>query len=78
MVVSKVSSPVEKSMARLFEVSKVPGSLRIVAAAVVGAAGGLAATAAALGSVEFAIFGGVGGAVASMIGALARSEGNEA
>jgi hypothetical protein len=61
-------------MARAFEVSKVPGSWKIVAAAVVGAAGGLAATALALGSLEFAIFGAIGGAVVSMIGALAQSE----
>ena len=75
---SWVSSPVEKSMARLFEIKKVNGSVKLVAAAMVGAAGGLAATAAALGSVEFAIFGGVGGAVASMIGALSRTETDEA
>jgi hypothetical protein len=61
-------------MARLFAVQQVPGSVKIVAAAVVGAVGGLAATALMLGSLEFAIFGGIGGAVVAMIGALAQSE----
>jgi len=69
---------VEKSMARLLEVTKVAGSVKIVAAALIGAVGGLVVTAVALGSVEFAIFGGIGGAVASMIGALSQTEPDEA
>jgi hypothetical protein len=65
-------------MARLLEVSKDGGAVRIVAAALVGAACGLVATTAALGSLEFAVFGGVGGAVAAMIAALSRAESAEA
>jgi hypothetical protein len=61
-------------MARTFEVQKSSGSGKIVAAAVVGAACGLAGTALLLGSLEFAIFGGIGGAVVAMIGALAQFE----
>ncbi len=57
---------------------KVSRTAMIVAAAVVGAAGGLAGTALVLRSVEFGIFGAVGGAVLSMIGALAQVESAEA
>jgi hypothetical protein len=50
----------------------------IVAAAVVGAVGGLVGTALVLGSLPFAIFGAIGGAVVSMIAALAHVEHSEA
>ena len=54
------------------------GTGKIVAAAVVGATGGLMATMLILGSPEFGIFVGVGGALAAMIGTLARFEPSEA
>jgi hypothetical protein len=57
---------------------KVSSTVKIVAAALVGAAGGLVGTAVVLGSLEFAIFGAVGGAVVSMIGALTQIEAAEA
>ena len=65
-------------MGWLSKPGRVPGTWKVVAAAAVGAAGGLAMTAVALGSFEFGIFGAVGGAVASMIGALAHLEPAEA
>jgi hypothetical protein len=52
--------------------------MKIVAAAFVGAVGGLVGTTLVLGSIEFGIFGAVGGAVVSMIGALAQVEHAEA
>jgi hypothetical protein len=51
---------------------------RVVAGAVLGALGGLVATAVALRSFEAGILGAVGGALAVMIGALALSERAEA
>jgi hypothetical protein len=57
---------------------KVSSTMKIVGAALVGAAGGLVGTALVLGSLEFGIFGGVGGAVVSMIGALSQFETAEA
>jgi hypothetical protein len=53
------------------------GTVPVVGAAMLGAAGGLAATVLVLGSLEFGIFGAVGGAVLSMIGVLARLERSE-
>ena len=50
------------------------GTVRIVGAAAVGAVVGLASTSLVLGSLEFGIFGAVGGAVLCMIGALAQVE----
>ncbi len=50
---------------------------KIIAAAVIGALGGLTATVLILGSVEFGIFGGVGGALVAMIGTLAQFEPSE-
>jgi hypothetical protein len=47
---------------------------RIVVSALVGAAGGLVGTAVLLGSAEAGILGGVGGAIALMIGALMSAE----
>ena len=47
-------------------------SVKIVAAALAGAAGGLGMTALALGSFEFGIFGAIGGAVAAAIAAAIR------
>jgi hypothetical protein len=51
--------------------------MKVVGAAVIGAAAGLATTVLALGSPEFGIFGAVGGALASMIGVLAQLESAE-
>jgi hypothetical protein len=61
------------AMTRL-EVRQVPASVKIVAAAVMGAVGGFVATATVLRSVEFGILGGIGAAVVSMIAALAQVE----
>jgi hypothetical protein len=54
--------------------ARFPAIIKVVGAAAVGAAGGLATTALVLGSPEFSIFGAVGGAVAAMIGVLAQHE----
>jgi hypothetical protein len=54
--------------------NRVPGSVRVVMGAVVGAVGGMAMTAAALGSPEFGIFGGIGSAVAGAIAAAIQVE----
>jgi hypothetical protein len=68
------SSPAEMRMNWQVTKKQVPTTVAVVAAALVGAAGGLVGTALALGSVEFGIFGAVGGAVASMIASLAALE----
>ncbi len=65
-------------MASTVQAGKRSGSMKVVLAALAGAVGGLAVTALALGSVPFGIFGGIGGAVVAMIGALARVERAEA
>jgi hypothetical protein len=57
---------------------QVPATVKIVGAAVMGAVGGLAVVAGMLGSVEFGIFGAVGGAVVAMIGTLSQLESSEA
>jgi hypothetical protein len=67
----------EIHMSGLFAL-KGSSTVKIVAAALVGAAGGLVGTAVVLGSLEFGIFGAVGGAVVSMIGALTQLEPAEA
>lgn len=61
-------------MSWLARTEQLPGNVQIVLAALFGAAAGLLGTLAVLGSFEFAIFGAVGGAVASAIFALARVE----
>jgi hypothetical protein len=58
--------------------SPVSGTVKIVAAALVGAAGGLVVTAVALGSPAFGIFGAIGGAVATAIAAAIHVERSEA
>jgi hypothetical protein len=57
--------------------SEVSPTAKVVAAALVGVVGGLVGTALVLGSPELGIFGAVGGAVVSMIGALAQVERSE-
>jgi hypothetical protein len=61
-------------MNRFLAARNIPASVKIVAVAVTGAVGGLVATALALGSLEFAIVGGIAGAVSAMIIALPRVE----
>lgn len=55
-------------MFRSQALDKIPGSVRIVAAALLGAVGGLAATAAVMGF-PFGIFGAIGGGVVMAIAA---------
>jgi hypothetical protein len=64
-------------MSNWLSVEQLSGTAKVVGAALVGAVGGLATTALALGSPEFGIFGAVGGALASMIGVLSQLESAE-
>jgi hypothetical protein len=57
--------------------NRVPGTVRIVAAALLGAAGAAAMTAAALGSFEFGILAAIGGGVATAIAAAIQVERSE-
>jgi hypothetical protein len=58
--------------------TKVSTTLKVVGGALLGGSAGLLGTALVLGSLEFAIFGAVIGAVATMIGILSLSESAEA
>jgi outer membrane lipoprotein SlyB len=65
-------------MERVVKEKTTSRTLLVVGAALAGVVGGLVGTALVLGSVEFGIFGAVGGGVASMIGALSQLEDHEA
>jgi len=54
-------------------IKAIPADFRIVGAALLGAVGGLAVTAAAMGF-EFGIFGTIGGAIVSAIAAAIHAE----
>src|SRR5262245_30480391 len=56
------------------EKGAIPGGVKVVLAAVMGAVGGLVGTAAVLGSFELGLFGAVAGAVFTAIAALAQVE----
>ena len=61
-------------MFRSEALNRVPGTVRVVTAALIGAVAGLAMTTAALGSLEFGIFGAIGSAVAATIAAAIQVE----
>ena len=55
----------------------IPGTVRIVAAALAGAVGGLVVTAAVMGSLAFGVFGAIGAGVATAIAAAIQVEHSE-
>jgi hypothetical protein len=64
-------------MFRSEALGRVPGAVRIVAASLAGAVGGLAVTAVMMGSFAFGLFGAIGAGVAMAIAAAIQVERSE-